>query len=513
MTPGATGCEERAATTPLVGVVIPCFNQAAFLFDCLNSLMAQTEVRWQAIVVDDCSREDVIDRIVASYHDSRVSSIRHRHNEGLAESRNTGLRATAAPYLLPLDADDLLHPRFLEATLAQLQQRERDCVWTDFQLVGLSDDIWRWPVKTADDMAVAQWIPGPGTLMRRAVWERVGGYCAALRWNEDWDFWIGALDEDLKVGHVAEPLYYYRRHQNSMSVSPVILHDWETRELIAKRHPQFFAGSRRRATFLSGGYFGSALGELRSGHYAAFGRLARHAIVIKPRLAIPLGRSLASTLLQSARRFTRGGRPGVSGRPTPGLEDTPGPDDGTVGSDAAHGLAPGDYASHDYGLLDEIVSLTAARSVLEIGCGRGRLMPVYLKQGLRPIWAQDRSRHALDLCRRRFPGQSDIRYFHGPALGLPGDCRVDLVVSAGGSPPGDDAERRQILKDLARRTRAIFVNAPGSKTAPPATARTLESEAAHILPTVGFTPTRQGTLIGPDGTARYWRLFVNDRRG
>src|SRR5262245_40813600 len=251
MIPAATGSEERSPTAPVVGVVIPCFNQAAFLFDCLNSLTAQTETRWQAIVVDDCSREDVIERIAASYHDPRISSIRHRHNQGLAESRNTGLRATAAPYLLPLDADDFLHPRFLEATLALLQQQERDCVWTDFQLVGLADDIWRWPVKTADDMAIAQWIPGPGTLMRRTVWERVGGYCASLRWNEDWDFWIGALADDLKVGHVAEPLYYYRRHQNSMSVSPVILHDWETREFIANRHPQFFAESQRRATFLS----------------------------------------------------------------------------------------------------------------------------------------------------------------------------------------------------------------------------------------------------------------------
>src|SRR5262249_1775580 len=159
--------------------------------------------------------------------------------------------------------------------------------------------------------------------------------------------------------------------------------------------------------------------------------------------------------------------------------------------------------------LDEIVSVTAAQSVLEVDCGKGRLMPVYLTRGLHPIWAQDSSRHALDLCRRRFPGQSEIRYFHGSPLGLPADCRADLVVSAGGSRSGDDEERRQVLRDLGRRARAIFVSTRGAETARPVTAHTLEGNAADVLSTVGFAMTRQGTLIAPDGSTQRWTLFVN----
>src|SRR5262249_56915760 len=142
-----------------------------------------------------------------------------------------------------------------------LHQQNYDCVLTDLQLVGLSNEIWRYSVMTADDMAKEQWIPGAGTLMRRSVWEGVGGYCEddVLRvGNEDWDFWIGAISRGISACHIAKPLYYYYRHTHSMSVSTLMLDDWKTREFIVARHPQFFAKKHRTAAFLSGGYLRSA---------------------------------------------------------------------------------------------------------------------------------------------------------------------------------------------------------------------------------------------------------------
>jgi glycosyltransferase involved in cell wall biosynthesis len=301
MGPRATKTESRSITTPLVGIAIPCYNHAAFLLECLNSLIAQTETHWEAVVVDDCSSEDTIESIVASYRDPRLSYIRHEQNRGLAASRNTSLRNTKAPYLLCLDADDYLHPEFLEATLPMLHQQDYDCVFTDLQLVGISNEIWRYMVMTADEMAGAQWIPGAGTLMRRSLWERVGGYCEdnLLRvGNEDWDFWIGAMNLGISACHIPKPLYYYRRYRHSMSVSKLMFDDWKTREFIVSRHPQFFAKKDRIATFLSGGYLRSARTHFGSGHYGVSARLAQKAVAVNPAVLNQAFNALFSSVLR-----------------------------------------------------------------------------------------------------------------------------------------------------------------------------------------------------------------------
>jgi hypothetical protein len=77
--------------------------------------------------------------------------------------------------------------------------------------------------------------------MRRSVWEQVGGYSAELRWNEDWDFWIGAVHLGVSFGRVARPLYFYRRHANSGTAALPGMTEWMTREVILKKRAAFFA--------------------------------------------------------------------------------------------------------------------------------------------------------------------------------------------------------------------------------------------------------------------------------
>jgi glycosyltransferase involved in cell wall biosynthesis len=131
--------DERLAASgdPGVTIAIPCFKQEAFLFECLNSLIAQTEPA-EAFVVDDCSPDRIIDRIVASYGDPRIHHIRHGTNRGLAASRNTGLQAGRAPFVLCIDADDFLDPEFLSVTLSKIENQDADCAYTEFQMIGLA---------------------------------------------------------------------------------------------------------------------------------------------------------------------------------------------------------------------------------------------------------------------------------------------------------------------------------------------------------------------------------------
>ena len=99
--------------TPAVTVVIPTYNSAAYLDEALKSLIAQTRRDWEAIVVDNFSNDDTMDRI-ARLGDPRIRAVQFKNNGIIAASRNVAIREAQAPLVAFLDADDLWLPHKLE---------------------------------------------------------------------------------------------------------------------------------------------------------------------------------------------------------------------------------------------------------------------------------------------------------------------------------------------------------------------------------------------------------------
>ncbi len=265
---------------PTFSIVIPCYNQSKYLGDCLGSVLAQTFENWEVIVIDDASTEGNVSASGESFQDRRIRFVRHDRNLGLAATRNTGFRLAQASLVLPLDADDMLTPTYLQKVGAALQDDpDADCAYPDFQLFGLRDDVWHNQVYDAEKMTRGQWIPGPGTLMRRSLWERVGGYCEApeLRpGNEDWDFWLGAVTKGVRAIYVQEALYLYRRHETSM-VTRLKYYDFQTREFMYCRHRALFDRYRTGKEFLAQGFLNSAYAALQRGERSRAAYLATQA--------------------------------------------------------------------------------------------------------------------------------------------------------------------------------------------------------------------------------------------
>src|SRR5262249_38597504 len=144
------------------------------------------------------------------------------------------------------------------------------------------------------DLAKSQWIPGAGTIMRKPIWERVGGFCEAAELrvgNEDWDFWIKAMSSGLRVVHVPRSLYFYRRHAILMGPSVLASADWKTRKFILQRHPEFFAVGNRAKIFLTGGLLRSAEAKRREGHGSAAFLLTTRAVTLDPKILFWKARS------------------------------------------------------------------------------------------------------------------------------------------------------------------------------------------------------------------------------
>ncbi len=202
-----------------VAVIIPTFNQAHFLADAINSVLAQTRQANEIIVVDDGSTDDPA-AVVAQFPEVRLI---RQENRGLSGARNTGLRGCTASYVVFLDSDDRLMPRALEAGLACIAARP-DCAFVYGGVHPISEDgriIGPDYVDSIDGNAhlafLRQGISTPSmVLFRRDCLLEVNGFDETLRRLEDRDLYLRLTQKYPIAGH-KEIVTEYRRHGQNMS--------------------------------------------------------------------------------------------------------------------------------------------------------------------------------------------------------------------------------------------------------------------------------------------------------
>ena len=239
----------RATEPPLVSVIIPCFNQAQFLEEAVASVVAQTYQRWELIIVNDGSPDDtreVAQRLIARHPDRRIELL-DKPNGGLADARNAGIRASKGAYWLPLDADDALAPTFLEKAVSVLAARpEVGFVYSHIEHFGSETGVVRLPPFDADTLVHADNIGCVSSLVRREIWEQVGGYNVAMREGyEDWDFWIGCVEKGWQGYRLPEALFRYRKKTGSMLEQSNRLRPRLIASIVSN-HPALYSPRRRQ---------------------------------------------------------------------------------------------------------------------------------------------------------------------------------------------------------------------------------------------------------------------------
>ena len=116
---------------PAVSVVIPVYNSAKYLRECLDSVVAQIFSDWEIVAVDDGSSDEspaILDEYAAK--DSRIKVI-HKANEGVSAARNDGLAAAEGEYVLFVDSDDWIDESALRVYWDEVCRTRADVVITD----------------------------------------------------------------------------------------------------------------------------------------------------------------------------------------------------------------------------------------------------------------------------------------------------------------------------------------------------------------------------------------------
>jgi len=202
---------------PLVSVVMPTRNRAAFLHRAIRSVLAQTETRIELIVVDDASTDET-PAVVAQYAqaDSRVRGVRNESAAGGGGARNIGIRSGSGTWIAFIDDDDEWLPEKLERQLALLAGNPAavacSCGFEQHFPSGKVRTVHLPDRPALEDLLVGSVLGGASMcLCSRAVLDGIGGYDTALRSGQDWDLWT-RLREQGEIAVCREVLVRYQAH-------------------------------------------------------------------------------------------------------------------------------------------------------------------------------------------------------------------------------------------------------------------------------------------------------------
>jgi hypothetical protein len=211
--------------TEAVTVVIPCFRQAHFLGEAIESVLAQTHPRIELIVVDDGSPDDV-EAVAGRY--PGVGYLR-QENGGLAAARNAGLAEGSGEFVLFLDADDRLLPEAVATGLRELRAApEAEMAAGTWRLIGEEGE----PIPAAAPEVPAEAYPAllescfistpAAVLYRRRLFERIGGFDPSVSASADYDVYLKTAAR-FPVRLHGEVVAEYRRHGANMTRDPALI--------------------------------------------------------------------------------------------------------------------------------------------------------------------------------------------------------------------------------------------------------------------------------------------------
>ena len=230
---------------PLVSIIVPCYKQAHFLNESLPSVLNQTYKNWECIIINDGSPDNV--REIAQQWCDKDARFRYveKDNGGLSSARNAGVNVSNGLFILPLDADDILHTNYLEQLVPVLDNNKELAIVTSYSTFFEKnlDNVVNKLTPTGDSyphlLYVNQLVAT--SLYRKKCWEEVGGYDETMKKGfEDWEFWLAITKRGWKYLVLEEFLFYYRKSKASMLVTTINEDAERVKEYMMHKHRDIY---------------------------------------------------------------------------------------------------------------------------------------------------------------------------------------------------------------------------------------------------------------------------------
>jgi len=206
-------------TTPTVSIIMAAYNATTTIKSSINSILSQTYINWELIVVDDCSSDDTVAIVeLFAESDSRIRLYINEQNSGVATTRNVAISQAQGKWLAFLDSDDLWHKDKLEQ---QLQFSEESGAVISYTATSYIDSKGN----MSDYILTAEPELSYKTLLRRNIMS-----CSSVMvqrdnmipfpdgyMHEDYAVWMQIIRNSGNAYGLDEPLLIYRIAENSKS--------------------------------------------------------------------------------------------------------------------------------------------------------------------------------------------------------------------------------------------------------------------------------------------------------
>jgi glycosyltransferase involved in cell wall biosynthesis len=207
--------------SPLVTVLMPAYNAANFIHQSIGSILHQSFLDFELLVIDDGSSDGTSD-IVSSIRDSRIRLIRHSENKGLVATLNEGLISASSPLIARMDADDVSVRCRLALQVDFLNARDDlDAIGSAALIIG-PGGVPRGVMRVPSSIPWLKWdlcfrnpVPHCSVMMRRErILHDYGGYPASRK-SEDYALWSKIAARN-RLGMMSKILVKYRVHDGSI---------------------------------------------------------------------------------------------------------------------------------------------------------------------------------------------------------------------------------------------------------------------------------------------------------
>lgn len=239
---------------PLISVLLPVYNSAAFITATMQSILAQTEGNFELLVLNDGSTDES-EKVIRTFSDSRVRYF-HHPNMGLVGTLNRGIAEAQGRYIARIDADDICLPERFAKQVAWLEAYPQTalagCFVTFINERGETTGIWPEDRSNYTAAQIRQTLPytncmaHPGIMVRTSVLRKYL-YNPAQRHIEDYDLWLRMQAGGEVMEKVPEALLLYRVHSASITAVNIKRQNIFFKQFHCKR--RFLAGRLAKGAF------------------------------------------------------------------------------------------------------------------------------------------------------------------------------------------------------------------------------------------------------------------------
>lgn len=208
-----------------VSIILPVFNAEKFLQKSIQSILSQSYVNIELIIINDGSTDSSAD-IINKFNDERIVHLQNKKNLGLISSLNIGFSKASGEFIARMDADDISHPLRIEKQVNFLKYIKKPAlVGTNIIIINSNNEIIKIPRIMQSKCNENHWLKyrkcpvhHPTIMMNREIYDTLGDlYKVEDKHIEDYAAWF-RINEKFPIYNLQERLLFYRVHESNISL-------------------------------------------------------------------------------------------------------------------------------------------------------------------------------------------------------------------------------------------------------------------------------------------------------